>query len=1049
MSAYKPSDIESKWQKFWVENKTFKTDDSDFSRPKYYVLDMFPYPSGQGLHVGHPEGYTATDIIARYKRMQGCNVLHPIGWDAFGLPAEQYAVKTGTHPRATTEKNIKRFREQLQAIGFSYDWDREVDTTDPDYFKWTQWIFLQLYKKDLAYEAKMPVNWCPALGTVLANEEVIDGKSEVGGFPVERRPMRQWMLKITAYADRLLDDLEDVDWPESIKEMQRNWIGKSVGANVKFEIVGGASPGPSKGGEIDFNKPELLPGEEERKSRGGEYTKPGFATADPEFYAALQQKAEEYRNNPTTAEKVLWQELRNSKTGFKIRRQHPVLRFIPDFICLKKRVIIEADGEIHNSREHKEYDQARTEELKKLDFKVLRFSNQEILNNTDQVITKIQSELKDRKDYPRLDVENLSNKADTSSPPLEWLGEAPVEVFTTRPDTLFGATYMVLAPEHPLVDKITTSEQELSVKAYQKKAALKSDLDRTDLAKDKTGEFTGAYAINPVTGKPIPIWIADYVMMSYGTGAIMAVPGHDQRDWEFAKKFDLPIVEVVSGGDVSKEAYSGDGEIINSSNDDISINGLNVEKAIAKIIDWLEENNLGKKAITYKLRDWLFSRQRYWGEPIPVIHVDGKHKAIPESDLPLTLPVVDKYDPSGTGESPLARIEEWVNTTDPETGKSAKRETNTMPQWAGSCWYYLRYIDPDYTSGPVNPEKEKYWMPVDLYVGGAEHAVLHLLYARFWHKVLYDIGVVSTKEPFHRLVNQGMILGEMEYTVFKDADGNFVNANEREDGVEYKAEKLKEQDIEKKGAHFVLKGTDVILDARSFKMSKSRGNVINPDDVISEYGADALRLYEMFMGPLEQVKPWSMQGVDGVYRFLARVWRMMVDEDSGELLPEVQDVAPTKDQLKVLHHTIKKVTEDIDGHRFNTGISAMMIFNNEAIKWDIKPVSVLKDFVLLLSPYAPHIAEELWEKLGGESTLAYHEWPKFDEQYLLSETKKYAVQVNGKVRGQIEVPADKATNKDYVLSEAKREEGVKKYLDEGNLVKEIFVPNRIINFVVK
>lgn len=867
MSSYNPSEIEKKWQRFWLDNQTFKTNDTDTSKPKFYVLDMFPYPSSSGLHVGHPEGYTATDIIARYKRMKGFNVLHPIGWDAFGLPAEQYAIKTGTHPRITTEENIKRFRKQLQALGFSYDWDREVNTTDPDYYKWTQWIFLKLYEKGLAYEDYAPVNWCPELGTVLANEEVIDGKSEVGGFPVIRKPMRQWVLKITEYAERLLQDLDIVDWPDSIKEMQRNWIGKSIGAEVTFPIS-------------DF----------------------------------------------------------------------------------------------------------------------------------DDSIT----------------------------------------VFTTRPDTLFGATYMVLAPEHPLVDKIVTEEYSIDVDEYKEIAARKSDLDRGDLNKDKTGVFTGAYAINPVNGVKIPIWIADYVLMSYGTGAIMAVPGHDERDWEFARKYQLPIIEVVKGGNVEEAAYtdSEEGEIVNSSNDDLSINGLKVPEAKKKIIAWLEEKNYGNKSVNYKLRDWLFSRQRYWGEPFPIIHVDGQAKAISEDRLPVKLPEVDSYEPTGTGESPLAAIEEWVNTEDPETGKPAKRETNTMPQWAGSCWYFLRYIDPEYKKGPVNPEKEKYWMPVDLYVGGAEHAVLHLLYARFWHKVLYDCGVVSTKEPFQRLVNQGMILGEMEFTAFKNEEGEYVSA-EKVDGHSLIPEQLSEDKVEKKGEDFVIKGTDIKVDARSFKMSKSRGNVINPDDVVKEYGADALRLYEMFMGPLEQVKPWSMQGVEGVYRFLSRVWRMMVNEDTGELNSDVKEDKPTRDQLKQLHQTIKKVTDDIEGLKFNTAIAALMIFNNEAMKWDVKPVNVMKDFVLLLSPFAPHIAEELWRKLGNRESLSYDEWPKYKNEYLISDTKVYAVQVNGKVRGEIEVERDRASEKEYVLDLAKSEKGVAKYLDKGKIVREIFVPNKIINFVVK
>lgn len=843
MHSYNPADIETKWQKYWLENKTFKTP-TDRTKPKFYVLDMFPYPSGSGLHVGHPEGYTATDIIARYKRMKGFNVLHPIGWDAFGLPAEQYAVKTGTHPKITTEKNINRFREQLQAIGFSYDWDREVNTTDPNYFKWTQWIFLQLFKKGLAYEDEVAVNWCPELGTVLANEEVIDGKSEVGGYPVIRKPMRQWVLKITAYAERLLQDLDDLDWPESLKDMQRNWIGKSVGAEIDFLV----------------------------------------------------------------------------------------------------------DGFDENLR-----------------------------------------------------------------------------VYTTRPDTIFGATYMVISPEHHLVDTITTEEQKKSVEKYQHAASLKSDLDRQELSKEKTGVFTGAYAINPANGKKIPIWIADYVLISYGTGAIMAVPGQDERDWEFAEKFDLPIVRTVQpSDDFDGKAYTGQGAAINSD----FLNGLEIEAAKKKIIQWLEEKEAGTKAVNYKLRDWLFSRQRYWGEPFPIIHVDGEAKAVLESELPLILPEVEKYQPTGDGEPPLANATDWVKTVDPETGKPALRETNTMPQWAGSCWYYLRYISPNWEGGPVDPDYEKYWMPVDLYVGGAEHAVLHLLYARFWHKVLFDLGVVSTKEPFQKLVNQGMILGEMEYT-------------------SQTGEKLSDDEVEKKGDSFFQKGTDLKVDARAHKMSKSRGNVINPDHVIEQFGADSLRLYEMFMGPLEQVKPWSTKGVDGVNRFLNRAWRLLIDEESGEIKSTVNDSEATKEQLKTLHETIKKVTEDIEEMRFNTAISAMMIFVNEANQWKEIPKSVAKSFVQLLAPYAPHIAEELWTRLGESNTIAYTEWPTFNEEYLKADEIMYPIQVNGKVRADIYVPAEKAKDKDFVLNLAKSEENVAKYLEEGNLVKEIFVPGRIVNLVVK
>lgn len=663
--GYQPQSIEPKWQKYWDENKTFRTGEEP-GKPKFYALDMFPYPSGAGLHVGHPEGYTATDIVSRYKRMRGYNVLHPMGWDAFGLPAEQHALDTGEHPREITVKNVNNFRRQIKSLGFSYDWDREISTTDPDYYKWTQWIFIQLYKRGLAYVAEVPVNWCPALGTVLANEEVIDGKSERGGHPVVRKPMRQWMLKITEYADRLLDDLEELDWSESIKDMQRNWIGKSTGAEVRFPIEG--------------------------------------------------------------------------------------------------------------------YDEQLT-------------------------------------------------------------------VFTTRPDTLFGASYCVLAPEQELVDIITTPEQKDAVQQYREQAARKSDLERTDLAKDKTGVFTGAYAVNPVNGEKLPIWIADYVLAGYGTGAIMAVPAHDTRDWEFAKQFGLNIIEVVQGGDVANEPYTEDGPHVNSG----PLNGLTNEDAIPKMIEWLEAEGKGHGKVTYRLRDWLFSRQRYWGEPIPVIHLeDGTIKTVPEDQLPLVLPEMDNIKPSGTGESPLANATDWVETIDPETGMKARRETNTMPQWAGSCWYYLRFIDPKNDKELVSKEKQREWMPVDLYIGGAEHAVLHLLYARFWHKVLYDIGVVETKEPFYKLVNQGMILG---------------NNNE--------------------------------------KMSKSRGNVINPDDIVNTFGADTLRIYEMFMGPLEATKPWNENGVEGAHRFLSRVWRLFVSED-GSLNDKITNDGGSDEFNRTWHKTLKK-----------------------------------------------------------------------------------------------------------------------------------------------
>ncbi|PLR68530.1 leucine--tRNA ligase [Bacillus sp. UMB0893] len=801
--SFKHDNVEKKWQNYWLENKTFKTAE-DEGKPKFYALDMFPYPSGAGLHVGHPEGFTATDILSRVKRMQGFNVLHPMGWDAFGLPAEQYALDTGNDPAEFTAKNIDTFRRQIQSLGFSYDWDREINTTDPEYYKWTQWIFLQLYKKGLAYIDEVAVNWCPALGTVLANEEIIDGKSERGGHPVERRPMKQWMLKITAYADRLIEDLEEVDWPESIKEMQRNWIGRSEGAHVHFDIDG-------------------------------------------------------------------------------------------------------------------------------------------------------------------------HNKSFT--------------VFTTRPDTLFGATYAVLAPEHAYVSDITTADQKEAVAAYIDKVKSKSDLERTDLAKEKTGVFTGAFAVNPVNGEKMPIWIADYVLVSYGTGAIMAVPAHDERDYEFAKTFDLPIKEVVEGGDVEKEAYTGDGLHVNSD----FLNGLNKEDGINNMIAWLETNQKGEKKITYRLRDWLFSRQRYWGEPIPIIHwEDGTMSAVPEDQLPLALPKTTEIRPSGTGESPLAIIEDWVNVVDPETGKKGRRETNTMPQWAGSCWYYLRYIDPKNSEHLAAPEKIKQWLPVDTYIGGAEHAVLHLLYARFWHKVLYDIGIVHTKEPFQKLFNQGMILGE-----------------------------------------------------NNEKMSKSKGNVVNPDDIVKSHGADTLRLYEMFMGPLEASIAWSENGLDGARRFLDRVWRLFV-EDNGALSPKITD--EMSDTLeRVYHQTVKKVTEDYEGLRFNTAISQLMVFINDTYKATVLPKTYVEGFVKMLSPVAPHLAEELWEKLGHEGTITYETWPAYDEGKLIEDEIEIVVQVNGKVKAKLSVPKD--ATREEMQELALSDVAVKEQMDGKTVRKIIAVPGKLVNIV--
>lgn len=915
MPSYNPKVIERRWQEYWRTNKTFRTLDRT-DKPKFYILDMFPYPSGAGLHVGHPEGYTATDILARYRRMCGFNVLHPMGWDAFGLPAEQYAINTGTHPRLTTENNINNFRRQIQMLGFSYDWEREVDTTDPNYFRWTQWIFLQLFDtwydeeqkrgrsiaelpippeikqqgetavrayrdgKRLAYQAEVPVNWCEALGTVLANEEVIDGKSERGGHPVVRMPLRQWLLRITAYAERLIDDLEGLNWSESIKKMQRDWIGRSEGAEVDFAL----------------------------------------------------------------------------DSGLKIR------------------------------------------------------------------------------------------------------------VFTTRPDTLFGATYMVLAPEHTLVEAITTPEQRAAVQKYRTEAARKSDLERTELSKKKTGVFTGAYAINPVNQEKIPIWIADYVLATYGTGAIMAVPAHDLRDWEFARTFQLPIRPVVQppegyrpGKEEAALAYeesgqtispfAGEGTAINSG----AFNGLSTLQFKQRIAVWLEERKQGCRKINYKLRDWLFSRQRYWGEPFPILHeIDDKGnptgaiEPLTPDELPLRLPDLEDYKPSGKAEPPLSKAKEWLYVT--RHGKRYRRETNTMPQWAGSCWYYLRYLDPHNDKVFCDPQKERYWMPVDLYVGGAEHAVLHLLYSRFWHKVLFDRGHVHTPEPFQRLVNQGMILGEVR--PFRlEQDGRPVSADRMDVREEY-TEVLVENDFEVREGRFFKTGSDFEYVGRSEKMSKSRDNVINPDDVVADYGADSLRLYEMFMGPLEAVKPWSMRGVEGVYRFLGRVWRLFIDDRADEMqLSETnRDIPPDKATLRMLHCTIQRVTEDLDGMRFNTAIAAMMEFTNHLTPLTVRPRSVLEPFVLLLAPFAPHLAEELWHALGHRETLAYEPWPQFDAALTEADEIEVPVQINGKVRLRLTVPPeiDKAELEKTALSD----ERVQALIEGKQVRKVIVVPGKLVNLVV-
>ena len=812
--SYDHKSIESRWQKFWSENQTFKSEDISTNKPKYYVLDMFPYPSGAGLHVGHALGYVATDIVARYKRMKGFNVLHPMGWDAFGLPAEQYAIKTGTHPKETTHQNVSNFKKQINSLGFSYDWSREINTTDPNYYKWTQWIFMQLYNKGLAYEQEVAVNWCPELKAVLANEEVVNGKSDIGGHPVVRLPMRQWILKITDYAESLLDGLDDLDWPENIKELQKNWIGKSEGVELGFDIDG------------------------------------------------------------------------------------------------------------HN---------------------------------------------------------------DT------------INVYTTRPDTLFGASYMVLAPEHTLIHSIVTDEQRSKVEAYIEETKKKSDFDRTEVNKDKTGVFTGSYAINPFSKEKIEIWIADYVLISYGTGAIMAVPGHDERDWEFASKYNLPIVEVVEGGDVSKAAYTakGNAKIINSSNDKtLSMDGLSVDQAIKEAILFIEKNSIGKATVNYKLRDWLFSRQRYWGEPFPLIHKDDSVELIQEKDLPVMLPEVENYKPSDDGKSPLSLVKNWVEVKDESDNIIGLRETNTMPQWAGSCWYFLRFTDPNNTNEAWSKEKENYWMPVDLYIGGQEHAVLHLLYSRFWHHVLYDLNLVSTKEPFKKLYNQGMILGD--------------------DGT---------------------------------KMSKSRGNVINPEEIMDEYGSDSMRLYEMFMGPLNKSKPWSTKGLQGCYRFVNKLWSIIVDENGNLSSKIVDSDEEDKDTLFLHHQTIKKLGEDIENLHFNTAVSQLMIYCNHLQKCSTVSKKLIEELVIILSPFVPHLSEEFWSLLGHSETITYQPWPQFDEGLIQLDEVTIAVQVNGKLRANINIAKD-SDEKD-VISEAMSLENVEKFTSEGNVVKTIYVPNRLLNFVVK
>ncbi|MEN8248291.1 MAG: leucine--tRNA ligase [Bacteroidota bacterium] len=874
MAAYNHAEIEKKWQKYWAKNELFKAQKDD-NKPKFYALDMFPYPSGSGLHVGHPLGYIATDIVSRFRRLEGYNVLHPMGFDSFGLPAEQYAIKTGTHPAETTDNNISRFKEQLSVLGFSYDWSKEVRTSDPDYYKWTQWIFLKLFERGLAYEDDALINWCPNDKTVLANEEVKNGTCERCGTPVYRRQLRQWILKITEYADRLLEDLDGLDWPESIILSQKNWIGKSHGASIKF-----------------------------------------------------------------------------------------------------------------NERDTKE----------------------------------------------------------------------EIEVYTTRPDTIYGVTYMVLAPEHPLVNKITKPENKAAVDEYVEQASLKSDLERSDLDKSKTGVFTGAYAVNPISGEEIQIWVSDYVLISYGTGAIMAVPGGDQRDFEFAKKFNIPIIQVVTpdGKEIEEqeEAYAGHGIMLNSG----EYNGMGSKEFTKAIIARMEKEGIGEGAVNYKLRDWIFTRQRYWGEPIPVIHCDDCGVVpVPEKDLPVVLPEVESYTPTEDGDSPLAKVEEWVNTTCPKCGKAAKRETNTMPQWAGSCWYYLRYIDPENSMELVPEELEKYWMNVDLYVGGAEHAVLHLLYARFWHKVLYDAGYVSTKEPFQKLVNQGMIQGRSNFVYRVKGENKYVSYGLRKDfevsrmhvDVSIVENDILDTDAFRKSRADAADATFELEDGvykcgwEIEKMSKSKYNVVNPDEIVDKYGADTLRLYEMFLGPLEQFKPWSTNGIEGVYKFLKKLWRLFHDADGNV---NISDEKPTQEEYKVLHRAIKKTKEDIDSLSLNTSVSSFMICVNELSALKCNKREILSDLSLIISPFAPHIAEELWHILGNTQSLAYAEYPAFNEAYLKEASFEYPIMINGKMRNKLKFELD--TSKEEIEASVLADETIQKWLEGKTPKKIIIVPKKIVNIVV-
>jgi leucyl-tRNA synthetase len=1068
---YQFKEIEQKWQKFWAQNQTFKAEDKS-SKPKYYVLDMFPYPSGAGLHVGHPLGYIASDIFARYKRLKGFNVLHPMGYDSFGLPAEQYAIQTGQHPAITTEDNIATYRRQLDQIGFSFDWSREVRTSSPDYYKWTQWIFMQLfnswYNKDadkaqsiaklvahfesngsaginaasdeeilsftadewkalsnqeqqaellkyrLTYLRESTVNWCPALGTVLANDEVKDGFSERGGYPVEQKKMTQWSMRITAYAERLLQGLNTIDWPEPLKEMQRNWIGKSTGASVKFSLT-----------------PTLSKGEGAKRQ--------GFETADITLWEALKENSKANRQNPTEAEAILWELFRNSNTGHKIRRQHAIDGYIADFVCLGKGLVIEVDGGYHDFT--KEQDELRTFVLNSEGFDVICFTNDEVIRNPQIVVQKVKEKLDNQPDRKVLSFG-------------EDLGEASfIEVFTTRVDTIFGVTFLVIAPEHELVSALTTAEQKADIEAYIAQTKKKSELDRMADAKTVSGAFTGSYVLNPLNGQPIPIWIADYVLAGYGTGAVMAVPSGDQRDYLFAKHFNLPIVPIIDIQNIETEADpTKEGTYINSD----FMNGLTYKDATAAVVTKLEEINAGKAKINFRMRDAIFGRQRYWGEPVPVYFKDGLPYLIDESHLPLLLPEVDKYLPTETGEPPLGRATNWHH---PE----GEYELSTMPGWAGSSWYWYRYMDAQNDKEFASREAIEYWKDVDLYIGGSEHATGHLLYSRFWNKFLKDLDLVVEEEPFKKLINQGMIQGRSNF-VYRliDEEGRGTNTLVSHGLIkQYKTspihvdvniveneilniEKFKQWRPEFVDAEFILEGGKYICGVEVEKMSKSKFNVVNPDDIISRFGADTLRMYEMFLGPLEQSKPWNTNGIEGVFKFLRKLWRLF-HNDAWEF--GVTNAAPSKAELKSLHKIIKKVEEDIERFSFNTSVSSFMIAVNELTDLKCNNRAILQDLVIILSSYAPHICEELWSLLGNaDGTLSYAPFPKFNAEYLIEDEFAYPISFNGKMKMNLSISLslDVKEIEAAVLANA----DVQRYLDGKTPKKLIVVKGRIVNMVV-